>query len=297
MTDRATSPVTADRTAPCWSTSSTPTSHWRRELGRDDFEYGQFGENFTVEGLPDDEVCIGDRYEIGGALFEVSQPRVTCYRVGLRLGEPRLPALLVAHRRPGFYLRVLREGTVEAGDPIVRVRHGPERMTVAESRRAAVPARPRPCGVARALRITGAEPGLAGSFEAMLRTGQRTRPATPGSTRPRPHPPPAWSGFRPITGRRASIRESDTVVSLRLATADGQALPAALPGSSSRCASGSPPVSRHHPQLFAVRRAGLARVPGQREARTRRGGQHGSCTRASAPARSWRWRPRAAASP
>ena len=84
--------------------------YWRRQLGRDDFAYGQFGENFTVDGLPDDEVCIGDRYEIGEAVFEVTQPRVTCYRVGLRLGEPRLPALLVAHRRPGFYLRVLREG-------------------------------------------------------------------------------------------------------------------------------------------------------------------------------------------
>src|ERR671932_66286 len=55
--------------------------YWQRELGRDDFGFGQFGENFTVEGLPDDEVCIGDRYRIGTALFEVTQPRVTCYRV------------------------------------------------------------------------------------------------------------------------------------------------------------------------------------------------------------------------
>ena len=62
--------------------------YWRVELGRDNLEYGQFGENFTVEGLSDDEVCIGDQYEIGQALFEVSQPRVTCYRVGMRLGEP-----------------------------------------------------------------------------------------------------------------------------------------------------------------------------------------------------------------
>src|SRR5207344_3213157 len=106
--------------------------HWQAELGRDDFVHGHFGENFTVEGLPDDEVCVGDRYEIGAALFEVSQPRVTCYRVGLRLGEPRLPSLLVAHRRPGFYLRVLREGVVEAGDPIVKVWADPERMTVAD---------------------------------------------------------------------------------------------------------------------------------------------------------------------
>src|SRR3954463_2855684 len=75
--------------------------YWSRQLGRDDFEYGQFGENFTVEGLPDDEVCIGDQFEIGTALFEVSQPRVTCYRVGLRLGQPRLPGGAGAPPRPG----------------------------------------------------------------------------------------------------------------------------------------------------------------------------------------------------
>src|SRR3954453_11975696 len=75
--------------------------HWERELGRDDFTFGQFGENFTVEGLADDEVCIGDRYRIGEALFEVTQPRVTCYRVGIRMEEPTMPTLLVAHHRPG----------------------------------------------------------------------------------------------------------------------------------------------------------------------------------------------------
>ena len=80
--------------------------YWRDHLGRDDLEFGQFGENFTVDGLSDADVCIGDRYRIGDAEFEVSQPRVTCYRVGLRLGEPAMPALLVAHHRPGFYLRV-----------------------------------------------------------------------------------------------------------------------------------------------------------------------------------------------
>ena len=67
--------------------------YWERELGRKDLLFGQFGENFTVEGLPDDEVCIGDRYRIGSALFEVTQPRVTCYRVGIRMNEP-------AHGRP-----------------------------------------------------------------------------------------------------------------------------------------------------------------------------------------------------
>src|SRR5205814_774616 len=107
--------------------------YWQDRLGRSDFTYGQFGENFTVEGLADDRVCIGDRYRIGEALFEVTQPRVTCYRVGIRMGDPRMPALLVSHHRPGFYLRVLREGVVRADDDIVRVAAGPEAMTVAET--------------------------------------------------------------------------------------------------------------------------------------------------------------------
>ena len=123
--------------------------HWeryfgqdQRYFGKDDREYGQFGENFTVDGLPDDEVCIGDRYRIGEAEFEVTQPRVTCYRVGMRLGQPQLPALLVSHHRPGFYLRVITEGRVQAGDEIVRTRTGPERAQRGRHRRAAVPAGP-----------------------------------------------------------------------------------------------------------------------------------------------------------
>ena len=107
--------------------------YWEEQLGRSNFTFGQFGENFTVDGLSDDTVCIGDRYRIGTALFEVTQPRVTCYRVGIRMDEPRMPALLVAHHRPGFYLRVLEEGDVGAGDEIVKVADGPSSMTVAET--------------------------------------------------------------------------------------------------------------------------------------------------------------------
>ena len=90
--------------------------YWERELARNDFAYGQFGENFTIDGLGDDDVCIGDRYQIGSAIFEVIQPRVTCYSVGIRMNDPRIPALLVSHHRPGFYLRVLQEGDIQAGD-------------------------------------------------------------------------------------------------------------------------------------------------------------------------------------
>lgn len=76
--------------------------HWQDQLKRTDLEYGQFGENFTIKGLPDDAVCIGDRYRFGSSIFEVTQPRVTCYRVGIRTNEPRMPALLTGSGRPGF---------------------------------------------------------------------------------------------------------------------------------------------------------------------------------------------------
>ena len=86
--------------------------YWQKHLGRSSLVPGQFGENFTVEGLADTEVCIGDRYRIGTALFEVTQPRVTCYRLGIRMEEPDMAALLVKHGRPGFYFRVIEEGNV-----------------------------------------------------------------------------------------------------------------------------------------------------------------------------------------
>jgi ferredoxin-NADP reductase/MOSC domain-containing protein YiiM len=199
--------------------------HWERELGRDDFVYGQFGENFTVEGLPDDEVCIGDRYRIGSALFEVSQPRVTCYRVGIRMDDPRIPALLVSHRRPGFCFRVLEEGEVEAGDEIVRVATGPEQMPVADvDGLLYLPGHERQ-DLLRALRIPALSPGWQGSFRALLEEGQGNGNAGLATTAP----PPAWPGFRPLAVT-AIDHESRSVISLRLEDPEGAPLPPALPG-------------------------------------------------------------------
>src|ERR1700678_653912 len=138
---------------------------WQSELGRDDFAYGQFGENFTVDGLSDREVCIGDRYRIGGALFEVTQPRVTCYRVGIRMNEPQMAALLVARGKPGFYFRVLEAGEVGTGDEIALVASGPERMSVLEINALLyMPGHPR-SQLERALRIPALSAGWRGSFE------------------------------------------------------------------------------------------------------------------------------------
>src|SRR5262247_2523101 len=142
--------------------------HWQVQLKRTDFVYGQFSDNFTIKGLADDVVCIGDRYRIGSALFEVTQPRVTCYRVGIRMNEPRMPALLTSSGRPGFYFRVLQEGEVGADDEIVKVGEAKERMTVVEIN--ALLYSPRHPGdqLERALRIEALSPGWRSSFEALL---------------------------------------------------------------------------------------------------------------------------------
>jgi len=154
--------------------------YWQRQLRRTDFVHGQFGENFTIEGLPDDAVCIGDRYRIGTAVFEVTQPRVTCYRVGIRMNEPRMPALLTSSGRPGFYFRVLQEGEVEAGDKIVKLGEADERMTVAEINALLYsPSHPRD-RLARALLIGALSPGWRGSFEALLES-QKTAAGSSGN--------------------------------------------------------------------------------------------------------------------
>jgi ferredoxin-NADP reductase/MOSC domain-containing protein YiiM len=199
--------------------------YWERELGRNDFVYGQFGENFTVEGLGDDEVCIGDRYQIGTAIFEVTQPRVTCYRVGIRMNDPRIPALLVSHHRPGFYFRVLEEGDVQAGDEIIKLASGPERMLVAEADALLyLPGHTRQ-RLLRALRIPALSPGWQASFRALL----EGEPGSGNAGLAITSPPPAWPGFRQLTVT-AITRESDQVISIRLEDPDGGPLPAARPG-------------------------------------------------------------------
>jgi MOSC domain-containing protein YiiM len=199
--------------------------YWERELGRSDLVYGRFGENFTVDGLADDEVCIGDRFRIGSAVVEVSAPRVTCYRVGISLDDPRIPALLVSHRRPGFYLRVLDEGEVAAGDEIVQLASGPEQMTVAEiDALLYLPGHPRR-QLLRALRIPALSPGWQGSFRALLDGSSANGNAGLVATAP----PPAWPAFRRLAVT-AITRESDAVASIRFEDPAGQPLPAALPG-------------------------------------------------------------------
>jgi ferredoxin-NADP reductase/MOSC domain-containing protein YiiM len=199
--------------------------HWQERLKRTDFVYGQFGENFTIDGLADDDVCVGDRYRIGSALFEVTQPRVTCYRVGIRMNEPQMPALLTGSGRPGFYLRVLQEGDVGAGDEITKVGEAQERMTIAEINALLYsPEHPREL-LQRALRIEALSPGWRSSFEALLSgTGAGNAGLAPAAAA---HP--VAPGFQSLVVSGIEDESAD-VLSLTLHSADGQPLPQPLPG-------------------------------------------------------------------
>ena len=227
--------------------------YWQRFLGRDDLGYGVFGENFTIDGLPDDEVCIGDRFRIGEAEFEVTQPRVTCFRLGIRLGRPDMAALLVAHHRPGFYLRVLTEGHVRAGDEIVKSGSGPHEVSVTETDALLyLPGRDID-RVRRLLDVPALSPGWQQSFREIVDTAERgSETFTPDHGTE-----PAWAGFKDLRVVRV-VPESSTVLSLHLAADDGSPLPAALPGQylTLRVAGAGEPVP--------VRSYSLSSAPGAR---------------------------------
>ncbi|MBO0800319.1 MAG: MOSC domain-containing protein, partial [Blastocatellia bacterium] len=223
--------------------------YWQEQLKRTDFVHGQFGENFTIEGLPDDLVCIGDRFQIGSALFEITQPRVTCYRVGIRMNEPRMPALLTSSGRPGFYFRVLREGEVGAGDEIVKVGEAEERMTVAEINALLYSPNHAPDRLERAIRIEALSPGWRRSFEALLQSQTTATVSGNSGLAPAAAAYPAAPGFRSLAVT-AIDNESADVISLTLQSPDGQPLPMALPGQyvvlRLQPAAGGPPLFRSY---------------------------------------------------
>ncbi len=195
---------------------------WKTYLGRDDLRPGHFGENFTVTGLADDEVCIGDRYRIGDAEFEVTQPRVTCFRVGMRLDEPDMPNLLVSAHRPGFYFRVIAEGRVRAGDDIVRTRRGRHELSVADvDALLYLPDRDVEM-LRKAIDVPALSPGWQQSFHELLAAHEgkaaAVAPALPG-----------WTGFRNLRVTETR-RESSQVLSIRLEAEEHGPLPPALAG-------------------------------------------------------------------
>ena len=219
--------------------------YWQEQLGRAEFVHGQFGENFTIEGLPDDEVCIGDRFQIGSAQFEVTQPRVTCYRVGIRMNEPRMPALLTSSGRPGFYLRVLQEGEVGCGDEIVKVGEAKDRMTVAEINALLYLPDHDHTQLERALQIEALSLVWRSSFEAMLRSQRSGNAGLAPEAAAHPAPP----GFQPLEVT-AIDQESADVLSLTMRSSNSEPLTKAMPGQyvvvRLQPAAGGPPLFRSY---------------------------------------------------
>jgi ferredoxin-NADP reductase/MOSC domain-containing protein YiiM len=202
--------------------------YWGETLQRKDFVYGQFGENFTVEGLADKEVCIGDRFRIGSAIFEVTQPRVTCWRVGISTGVPEMPALLVSHKRPGFYFRVIQEGDVGAGDMIERIANGNEKMSVADID-GLLYLKDHPTDkLQRALKIQALSEGWKESFQNLLDAA--VQGAVKGNAGLSGLPTElAWAGFRPFVVKHSEM-ECEGVRSFELSPQDGSPTPAFLSG-------------------------------------------------------------------
>jgi MOSC domain-containing protein YiiM len=141
---------------------------WERELGRDDFEFGEFGENFTVEGMTEDVVHIGDQFRIGEALVEVTQPRVPCFKLGHKMGSQKFVKQFLHSLRSGFYLRVIEEREVGARDTIQRVTIGPQKMTVREVNHALYFDPENIEQAQRALQIPALSPGWKRSFRKIV---------------------------------------------------------------------------------------------------------------------------------
>ena len=188
---------------------------WARELGRDNFAAGQFGENLTVQDMLDDEVCIGDVFRIGGALVEVSQPRIPCYKLAIKMGIEGFQNRFLESGRVGSYLRVLEEGEIGAGDEVALVCADPNGMTVREVSNLLYFDKENLEATRRALHVPGLAHGWKGSF------AERLAKAGPGTE--------SRKGFRNFVVER-KVAESETITSFHLVPEDGAPLPEFLPG-------------------------------------------------------------------
>jgi MOSC domain-containing protein YiiM len=112
-----------------------PSEHyeyWKHELPDDEFFWGKFGENLTLEGLLEDEIGIGDIFRIGSATMVVTQPRMPCYKLGIKFGRDDMVKRFLQSGLSGFYFAVVKEGEVAAGDPIELIEQEPHRVKVSE---------------------------------------------------------------------------------------------------------------------------------------------------------------------
>jgi len=196
--------------------------YWREELARDDLSYGHFGENFTVEGMPDDQIHIGDVFRIGDALLEVTQPRTPCFKLEMKMGLPGFSRQFVTSGRSGFYCRIIEEGKVGVADPIKLVTIGPERITVREFAHLYYFGYDNKERIRRVLQLPSLPPEWRGAFEKIV--------ATAGDKAKRGKAPArAWKGFRTFVVDR-KVPESETITSFYLVPEDGEPLPVYMPG-------------------------------------------------------------------
>lgn len=112
-----------------------PAEHyefWRDELPDEELTWGNFGENFTAEGVDEESVSIGDQFRVGGALLVVTEPRMPCFKLQIRFNRPDMVKRFLNSNRSGFYFGVLEEGEVEAGDTLERLAEHPDGLRVSE---------------------------------------------------------------------------------------------------------------------------------------------------------------------
>jgi len=198
-----------------------PVEHyafWAKELGRDGFPYGQFGDNLTVEGLSEDTVRVGDTFRVGGTLLQVTQPRIPCYKLTMRMEEgPDFPARFQETGRMGFYCRVLEEGEVSAGDSIELVEGDNGAVTIAEFIRVYLYEAHEPASLKRVLASRFLSEPWRMYLEKMLKKAEPVRG---------PH---GWEGFRAFLVE-SKVSESETITSFYLKPQDGEPLPPYMPG-------------------------------------------------------------------
>jgi len=190
-------------------------AYWEKELNRDDFNYGEFGENFTVEGMSDDEIHVGDRFKIGSALFEVTQPRVPCYKLAIKMGEEGFYNQILSSGRLGFYFRVIEVGEVGAGDIIEKVSEDPVEMSINEVNSLLYYNKDDFSRIEKAIKIKALSPGWRTSFADRLAKAELSEQIQ--------------DKYINLTVSK-KVPESQNITSFYLVSEDGEPLPSFLPG-------------------------------------------------------------------
>ena len=127
--------------------------YWSRLREEPDYAPGHMGENLTIEGLVDQEVSIGDQFQMGSAIVEVTQPRVPCFKLGIRMQHPKFVGEFLTSGRTGFYLRVLQEGRIQVGDAVTRIHADPQKVSIPNIMKALIKGPDQAFWIAQALSV------------------------------------------------------------------------------------------------------------------------------------------------